>query len=138
MKRFVVTLRYILELIEEGTRVVLREIPMEFFHQGTIEPLDDGALDIVVMRRKKSHVIFLEDVLYSFIQEFFAAIALYVLGDPTAGEYIRQCVSYHRSVFSLQGSSPSVSREAIDHGQDIARAVILAGIPSQVDQIRLL
>ena len=114
------------QFVKELKGVGGREIPIESFFQGTIEPFHQSCFGIPV-RREMVDPMFLGPLFQRAVVEFFASIRLQSVGTtPLAKDLVKGLDQGHPGL-GFQRLDPRVLGQSIDHGHQVPYPAVVLG-----------
>ena len=114
------------QFIEELKGVGRREILIESFFQGSIEPFHQGRFGIPV-RRKMTDPMLLGPLFECAVVEFFASIRLQSVGSTPWSKDLVKGLDHGYPGFGFQRLDPRVLGQGIDHGHQVPHPTVVLG-----------
>ena len=126
MTRGIVPFHESRQFVEELKGVGGREIPIESFFQGAIEPFHQRRFGIPV-RREMMDPVFLGPLLERAVVEFFASIRLQTVGATPLTQDLVKGLDHSHPGLGFQGLDPRVLGQRIDHGHQVPYPAVVLG-----------
>ena len=114
------------QFIDELKGVGSREILIQSFFQGSVEPFHQGRFGIP-FRRKMMNPVLLGPLFERAVVEFFASIRLQPVGSTPLSKNLVKGFDHGYPGFGFQRLDPRVLGQGIDHGHQVPHPAVVLG-----------